>query len=106
MFNPEFENMILESAVMEKELNIKLIEGNFKMEDGNQLLLELLRFKINYHDRRLFSDFVREGEDISNSKHRLEQLNRSLSDLRSFIANAEDAGQHVDIDCTIHIRKS
>ena len=90
MYNPEFENMILESAVMEKELNIKLIEGNFKMEDGNQLLLELLRFKINYHDRRLFSDFVRE----------------SLSDLRSFIANAEDAGQHVDIDCTIHIRKS
>lgn len=90
---------------MEKELDIKLIDGKFNIEDANLVLMELLRFKINFHNGRLFSDYEREGWDASNSKERLDQLNRSLSDLRRFMADARNQGQLLDIHCTIHIRQ-
>ncbi len=90
---------------MKKELDIKLIEGNFNLEDGNMLLLELLRYKINFHDRRIFSDFVRAEADTHNSQQRIEQLNLSLAELRQYIAESKETGQRLDIQCTIHIRK-
>jgi hypothetical protein len=90
---------------MEKEMDIKLIGGSFNVEEANLLLMEMLRFKINFHDGRLFSDYEREGRDVSNSKQRLSQLNRALADLRRYMAEAQQDGEMLDIQCTIHIRQ-
>lgn len=86
---------------MQKELDIKLIDGYFSVEDANILLMELLRFKINFHNGRLFRDYEREGKDISNSKQRLAQLNRSLTELRRYMADAQKEGRTLEIHCSI-----
>ncbi|MFM2376569.1 MAG: hypothetical protein RLZZ165_1666 [Bacteroidota bacterium] len=90
---------------MEKELDIDFIDGVFTPEDANLLLMELLRFKINFHDSRLFSDYAREGRDTLNSKKRLEQLNKSLAELRKYMADVNEDGRNLDIHCTIHVRQ-
>jgi len=87
----------------EKELNVKLIEGSFNVEDANLLLLELLRFKIGFHDQKLFRDYKEFNRDNSNSKNRIEVLTRSLNEVRRLMASVRDAGQEVEIDCVIKI---
>ena len=53
---------------MEQELEIKLIEGDFDVADANLLLMELLRFKIGFHEQKLFRDYTETNRDNSNSK--------------------------------------
>jgi hypothetical protein len=90
---------------MEKELNIKLIEGNFDAIDANLLLLELLRFKIGFHEQKLFQDYDEFNRDNSNSKSRIETLTKSLQEVRKLMANAKDEGARLEIECTIHIHQ-
>ena len=87
-----------------KELNIRLIDGTFPVEDANLLLLELLRFKIGFHDQKLFRDYNEFNADQSNSKRRIEALTKSLQDVRRLMADAKLAGHEIEIDCAIEIR--
>ena len=89
---------------MEQELNVSLIEGAFDVADANLLLMELLRFKIGFHDQKLFRDYDEFNRDNSNSKRRIEMLNRSLQEVRRLMASAKDEGQEIEIDCMIHIK--
>lgn len=89
---------------MESELDVKLIEGTFDVADANLLLMELLRFKIGFHDQKLFRDYNEFNRDNSNSKIRMEALNRALQEVRRLMADAQEAGMDVEIDCMIHIK--
>ena len=88
----------------EVALDVKLIEGTFDVVDANLLLLELLRFKIGFHEQKLFQDYHEFNRDSSNSKRRIEILNRSLQEVRRLMASAKEAGSEIQIDCTIHIQ--
>lgn len=87
-----------------KELNVRLIDGTFNVEDANLLLLELLRFKIGFHDQKLFRDYNAFNADQSNSKKRIEALTKSMQDVRRIMADAKHAGLEIEIDCAIQIR--
>ena len=89
---------------MEHELNVKLIEGTFDVADANLLLMELLRFKIGFHDQKLFRDYNEFNRDNSNSKRRIEVLNRSLQEVRRLMASAKEDGLELEMDCMIHIK--
>lgn len=89
---------------MEHELNVKLIEGTFDVADANLLLMELLRFKIGFHDQKLFRDYNEFNRDNSNSKRRMEVLNRSLQEVRRLMASAKEDGLELEMDCMIHIK--
>jgi hypothetical protein len=89
---------------MEQELNVKLIEGNFDVADANLLLMELMRFKIGFHEQKLFRDYDEFNRDNSNSKRRIEVLNRSLQEVRRLMANAQEEGLDLEMDCVIHIK--
>ena len=90
---------------MEQEIDVKLIEGTFNVADANLLLMELLRFKIGFHDQKLFRDYNEFNRDNSNSKKRIEILNRSLQEVRRLMASAKDDGEEIEIECMIHIKK-
>ncbi len=90
--------------MMEQELNVKLIEGTFVVADANLLLMELLRFKIGFHDQKLFRDYNEFNRDNSNSKKRMEVLNRSLQEVRRLMASAQEDGLEIEIDCLIHVK--
>jgi hypothetical protein len=89
---------------MEQELNVKLIEGSFDAAEADLLLTELLRFKIGFHDQKLFRDYDAFNRDSSNSKKRIAALTKSLQDVRRLLANAKDAGREMEIDCMIYIK--
>jgi hypothetical protein len=89
---------------MEQELNVKLIEGNFDVADANLLLMELLRFKIGFHEQKLFRDYNEFNRDNSNSKRRIEVLNRSLQEVRRLMATAQEEDLDLEMDCVIHIK--
>ena len=89
---------------MQEELNVQLIEGTFDVADANVLLMELLRFKIGFHDQKLFRDYQEFNRDNSNSKRRMEALNRSLQEVRKLMASAKEVGVDIEIDCMIHVK--
>ncbi len=89
---------------MEQELDVKLIEGTFDISDADLLLAELLRFKIGFHDQKLFRDYNEFNRDNSNSKKRIAALTKSLQDVRRLLANAKETGLEMEIDCMIHIK--
>lgn len=89
---------------MQEELDVKLIEGTFDVTDANLLLTELLRFKIGFHDQKLFRDYEEFNRDNSNSKRRMEALNRSLQEVRRLMAIAKEEGADIEIDCMIHVK--
>jgi hypothetical protein len=41
---------------MEQGPNVEPIADTFEVADANLLLMELLRFKIGFHDQKLFRD--------------------------------------------------
>ena len=83
--------------------NYQSADSTIKKVKRNLLLLELLRFKIGFHDQKLFRDYKEFNRDNSNSKNRIEALTRSLNEVRRLMASVRDAGQEVEIDCVIKI---
>lgn len=90
--------------MMQNEQRIKLVDGIFSVEDANLLLLELLRFKIGFHEQRLFRDYKEFNQDYSNSKKRIEALNKSLENFRGLIAKAYESDSLIEINCEIEIK--
>ena len=89
---------------MEQELDIQFIEGDFDVADANLMLMELLRFKIGFHEQKLFRDYTETNRDNSNSKRRIEVLNRSLQEVRRLMASAKEEGWNLDMECVIRIK--
>lgn len=73
------------------------------MEGANTLLLELLRFKIRFHDQKLFQDYAAHSQDQSNSKDRIAALSLALEEVRGLMARAKLEGGTIELDCQIHI---
>ena len=89
---------------MEEELNFRLVDGRFNVADANLLLMELLRFKIGFHEQKLFSDYNEFNRDNSNSKKRIATLNRTLQEVRRLMADAKGAGMEVEITCMVQVK--
>ncbi|MFM9824554.1 hypothetical protein [Flavobacterium sp.] len=81
----------------------QLIEGEFLPEEALKLLMSLLNNKINYHQLESFSNQIRNGNDFSHSKKRVDYLKQSIEDVKLILKDADKNVKKIKIDSIIQI---
>ncbi len=83
--------------------HFQLINGTFTPAEASQILLSLVKNKIDYHSREKFSDRERHGKDPALSAKRLQELTALQDSLNRFLASAAESGLALEINCRIEI---
>lgn len=82
---------------------IQLIDGDFTPQDANDLLLELVNHKINFHQLRSFSLEERFGTAGEHTLSRLVQLRKDRERLQAIFDFAAKKGYTLNVQSKIEI---
>ena len=88
---------------MEAYHTLNLIDGIFSPSEATDVLVTLIRNKINFHNLEIFSLEERNGENIERSKKRLEELKRTNEKLTEIIQYAEKKDKFLKVFSSIEI---
>lgn len=89
---------------MEKEHDFKFIDGVFTFDDADKLLIALLNYKIDYHNREDFSNHIRFNQEMEHSKVRIQELIATKDEIKHVIASAKEKNKKLVINSTLTIR--
>ena len=92
---------VLKNIFMQHENKFNLINGIFKSEDAKAVLLEFYSHKIRFHEREMFSNRERFGEDLLNSERRIVELKSERKELEKLLADVEKKSLQMKIKCVI-----
>lgn len=88
---------------MKTKHKLKLIKGEFMPVDAGKVLSGLFGYKINYHQKELFSNEERFSNDLLNSKKRIVELKATAEDLKKIIDATTANGKKLQISCVVEI---
>ena len=88
---------------MKKTETIDLIKGTFTPREAQELLLELLNSKINFHNRKDFSSRERFGKPDAEAVQKLHHLTESRNKVRTLISQLINEEKSVTLNSTIEI---
>lgn len=80
-----------------------LIEGIFDSTDAKEVLLGLVEYKIQFHNRRILSQDERFGIKDENSVERVKVLKEVQDQLLALIKSTEENDQKLVINSAVHI---
>lgn len=80
-----------------------LIEGIFDSTDAREVLLGLVEYKIQFHNRRILSQDERFGVKDEHSVERVKVLKGVQKQLIDLLNSANENGQKLVIDSAVHI---
>lgn len=83
--------------------HFKLIDGTFSPAEAREVLLNLVKSKIDSHSLRLASDRERFGYDAARSELRIKQLKELQDALKELLAAAAGSDQELAINGWIEI---
>lgn len=81
----------------------QLVDGTFTPAEAAQVLLSLVKSKIDFHTLEKASNEERFGRDTAHSERRLEELRRLQETLRLACQDAAEAGQQLRVSGVIEI---
>ena len=88
---------------MKNSNSIKLIDGVFEATDAKEIILSLINFKINFHQRRIFSEEERVGTYNEASFKRIEELKAAKEQVLEWVESAEENGQQLIVNSQVLI---
>ncbi len=88
---------------MDTNHKINLIDTIFTPSEANDVLINIIRNKINFHNLEIFSLEERNGENIERSKKRLQELKESNRKLIEIIQFAENNDKKLKVFSSIDI---
>jgi hypothetical protein len=94
-------NKTKDEKTMVHSKNTQLIDNVFHAEDAQELIMDLLNAKINFHKLKNFSANIRFGKDDLESKNRAEVLENERIELLDFFADAKADKKTIRIHSTI-----
>jgi hypothetical protein len=81
----------------------ELIKGQFSAEEALEIVNDLYSKKINFNERKSFSQEIRFGSKDPNLLLRINELKLSREETRKFIAEAGESGRTLQVSSTINI---
>jgi hypothetical protein len=82
----------------------ELIQGEFTPDDAQDIVINLIQKKINFHSTRNFGNFIRFGSaDEEWSLKRIADLKQSEEEIRKLINQAKKEGKNLKIQSNISI---
>ncbi len=88
---------------MKKTETIDLIKGTFTPSEAQELLLDLLNSKINFHSKKDFTSRERFGKPDAVSEQKLKYLTESRNKVRTLISKLINEEKSVTLNSTIEI---
>jgi hypothetical protein len=88
---------------MNNPQRFQLIDGTFTHVEAGQVLLSLVKSKIDHHSLEQFSNEERFGRDVAHSEKRLEKLRALDVAIRELLSLAIENKQTLKIDAWIDI---
>ena len=89
---------------MDKANDYQFIDGVITIADADKLLIALLNYKIDYHNREDFSNHIRFNHEIAHSKVRIQELLSTKDEVKQLIASAKEKNKKLVINSTLTIR--
>jgi hypothetical protein len=83
--------------------NVHLIHGTFSAVDARNIILEMLRHKINFHNRQIHIIHEQTGGDTSFSEKRIDELHAASEKIKQLLSDAEGKDLMIQIDCPLSI---
>jgi hypothetical protein len=81
----------------------ELVKGDFSPDDAREILTHLIQQKINFHNQRSFSQFVRFGSADDWSISRIEELKQTKENVLALLEKAGKQGKTLRIKSDISI---
>ena len=86
-----------------KELDFKLIDGEFSAEETQKILMSLINNKIDFHNLFAFSNHIRFNNDVNGSKKRIEELTQTREMIAEVTKKAVQEGYHFKVQSFINL---
>lgn len=81
-----------------------LIGGQFTAEEAKEVLSHLLSQKIQFHQKKIHSSIVRNGQSHAFSEKRVEELKKIRQELLQYLDMASSADLNFEIEATVKIK--
>lgn len=94
-------NKIIE---MENSKTIDLIKGEFNADEANEILFSIIKDKINFNNRQIFSCEIRNTGDIERYRTRLIELKKARKIVSELIEEARNQDKILTVDAVINIK--
>lgn len=88
---------------MKKTEIIELIKGSFKPNEAQEILLQLLNSKINFHNLKNWSSQERFGKPDDYSEQRLISLEEARKKVQNLLSKLINGEKTITINSTIEI---
>lgn len=88
---------------MDNQLQLKLIDGVFLLDDGKEILNNIFSSKINFHQMKNFSSQERFGIDDEMAKKRIPQLREEVLKFEKMLIEAKMNNNKLTIRSVIDI---
>lgn len=83
--------------------HFQLVENVFTPDEAEDVLLTMVRKKINYHNDLIFSTWERFGEPCTASEERLKALRGIREEISGVAEKARALGLNLEVNCQIEI---
>ena len=86
---------------MESVQTLNLISGTLAPNEAKEILLEMIKSKINFHNLRNFSSEIRYNRPDLQSKRRIEELTEAKEILLDMISDAKRDSKKIKIEAEL-----
>jgi hypothetical protein len=80
-----------------------LIDGKFTVEQAEQVLVALVNYKIDFHNREDFSNHIRFNDNLEHSKKRVSELQETKITIQELLKNLKVSDKNLVIKSTITV---
>lgn len=91
------------NANVSEQQSLKLVDGVFSPENAEDILLNMIQKKINYHNGLIFSTWERFGEACPDSEARLTALRNLRQEIQKLAEYGKENGMSMNVNCNIEI---
>jgi hypothetical protein len=88
---------------MDTTSTFTLINGSFTVEQAEQVLIALVNYKIDFHNREDFSNHIRFNNNLENSKKRIIELQETKVNLKNLLKELKVNNKNLVIKSTITV---
>ena len=88
---------------MDTKSEFTLIDGKFTTEQAEQVLIALVNYKIDFHNRQDFSNHIRFNDNLEHSKKRVNQLQETKLEMQDMIKSLKLSNKNLVIKSTITV---
>jgi hypothetical protein len=88
---------------MDTTSTFTLINGSFTVEQAEQVLIALVNYKIDFHNREDFSNHIRFNNNLENSKKRIIELQETKVNLKNLLKELKLNNKNLVIKSTITV---